>query len=67
MDRVNIFKCVSPAFSGCACEQLYVSWQNPAEIRVLPYHECTLFVPKGTKEKYLSSPSWSRFSKIEEY
>jgi len=51
----------------CACEQLYVSWQNPPEIRVLPYHECTLFVPKGTKDKYLSSPSWSRFSKIEEY
>ncbi|HRN15868.1 MAG TPA: leucine-rich repeat domain-containing protein [Xylanibacter oryzae] len=51
----------------CACEQLYVSWQNPPEIRVLPYHGCTLFVPKGTKEKYLSSPSWKRFSKIEEY
>ena len=51
----------------CACEQLYVSWQNPPEIRVLPYHGCTLFVPKGTKEKYLSSSSWKRFSKIEEY
>lgn len=31
------------------------------------YNNATLYVPKGSKETYMSAPCWNKFQRIEEY
>lgn len=60
-------------------ENVYVSWENP---ETLDFHEQafdesstsanwrpyrTLYVPTGTKDRYMACPAWSVFDKIVEH
>jgi hypothetical protein len=56
------------AFAASSIRELYVSWAVPPIIYVLPNPvNCTLYVPRGSKEKYQSTDNWNRFVDIKEF
>ena len=52
-------------------ESVYVAWQNPIEagsfFNRIKISNCTLYVPKGTKEAYANADVWKDFGNIIEY
>ena len=52
-------------------ESVYVAWQNPIEagsfFNRIKISNCTLYVPKGTKEAYANTDVWKDFGNIIEY
>ena len=61
------------AFRGCKkLSSLYCLWENPIPINSTVFSDetfqtCTLYVPKGTKEKYQNTEAWKSFSVINEF
>ena len=45
-------------------ENVFQLWDS--EARIGYFTSATLYVPKGTKEKYEATPAWNQFKKIEE-
>lgn len=62
----------SGAFSSCNyLKSITVNWTRPIEIYEsvftgCDYEQCTLYVPRGTKEAYQAAEGWKDFLKIEE-
>ncbi len=54
------------AFKSCHVESLYLDWETPLILKVVPKGE-TLSVPSGTKQVYESTPNWSNFKNIIEH
>lgn len=52
-------------------ESVYVAWENPIEagsfFNRIKISNCTLYVPKGTKEAYANADVWKDFGNIIEY
>ncbi|MDR0749136.1 MAG: leucine-rich repeat protein [Tannerellaceae bacterium] len=68
VERIGMF-----AFVLAELEKVTVSWDKPlvfAEDRLASFgnvSQCTLYVPKGTKNAYQTAGEWSKFGIIEEY
>ena len=67
LDTIRIPSTVTEMYPIDYIDNVYVQWKEPIFVEGTRTYSSTLYVPGGTKEKYMTSDYWKTFTNIVEY